>query len=153
MKAFGLFNKIKQTYFFFLKKKNQNGCLKKRSFSSSANSQYFFVKILWIGPWVSRIDWCEGHWCGLTYMVVRLSGISPNTAQKHQKCNFCLFLSLCRTASQPYRLNHVNALCINQSYKPKDQSIKISQKNIENWRSWKMIFFFSKNFFFFASSY
>ena len=26
------------------------------SFSSSANSQYFFMKISWIGPWVSRID-------------------------------------------------------------------------------------------------
>jgi hypothetical protein len=25
-------------------------------YSSSANSQYFFMKILWIGPWVSRID-------------------------------------------------------------------------------------------------
>jgi hypothetical protein len=56
MKPFGLFNKMKQKVFVFLKKKIQNGRLKKRSFSSSANSQYFFVKILWIGPWVSRID-------------------------------------------------------------------------------------------------
>ena len=56
MKAFGPFNKMKQIFFFFLKKKIQNGCLKKRSFSSSANSQYFFVKILWIGPWVSSND-------------------------------------------------------------------------------------------------
>jgi hypothetical protein len=39
-----------------LKKKIQNGRLKKSSFSSSANSQYFFLKISWIGPWVSRID-------------------------------------------------------------------------------------------------
>jgi hypothetical protein len=46
MKAFGLFNKMKQ----------RNGHLKKRSFSTSANSQYFFVKISWIGSWVSRID-------------------------------------------------------------------------------------------------
>jgi hypothetical protein len=38
------------------------------------------VKILWIGPWVSRIDWCVEHWCGSTYMVARLSGISPKTA-------------------------------------------------------------------------
>ena len=37
----------------------------------------FFVKIFWIGPWVSMIDWCKGHWCGSTYMVVRLSSISP----------------------------------------------------------------------------
>ena len=41
----------------FLKKKNQNG---RRSFSSFANSEYFFSKISWIGSWVSRIDWCKG---------------------------------------------------------------------------------------------
>ena len=34
----------------------------------------FFLKISWIG-W--RNDWCEGHWCGSSYMVVRLSDISP----------------------------------------------------------------------------
>jgi hypothetical protein len=33
----------------------QNGQLKKRSFFKIANSQYFLVKILWSGPWVSRI--------------------------------------------------------------------------------------------------
>ena len=27
----------------------------------------FFMKISWIGPWVSRIDWCQGHWSGSTY--------------------------------------------------------------------------------------
>ena len=48
MKAFGRFNKMKQ--------KKSKWPPKKRSFSSSANSQYFFVKISWIGPWVSRID-------------------------------------------------------------------------------------------------
>ena len=79
MKAFGLFNKIKPKK-KNSEKKNHNGRLKKRSSSSSANSQYFFVKILWIGPWVSRIDWCKGHWRGSIYMVVRLSGISPKTA-------------------------------------------------------------------------
>ena len=26
-------------------------------------------KIIWIGPWVSRIDCCNGHWCGSIYMV------------------------------------------------------------------------------------
>jgi hypothetical protein len=44
-----------------VQKKIQTGRLKKRSFSSSANSQYFFVKISWIGSWVYRIDCCEGH--------------------------------------------------------------------------------------------
>ena len=57
MKAFGLFYKMKQKKSKIKnQKKIQNGRLKKRSFSSSANFQYFFVKILWIGPWVSRID-------------------------------------------------------------------------------------------------
>ena len=51
------------------KKKIQNGRLKKTEFFKIANSHNFFVKILWIGPWVSRIDWCEGHWCSSTYMV------------------------------------------------------------------------------------
>merc|ERR1711894_755524 len=37
-------------------KKIQNGRLKKTSFSSSANSQYIFMKFSWSGPWVSRID-------------------------------------------------------------------------------------------------
>jgi hypothetical protein len=56
MKAFGLFDKMKKNRFFFSKIKIQNGRLKKMSFSSSANSQYFFVKISWIGCWVSKID-------------------------------------------------------------------------------------------------
>ena len=30
-----------------------------------------------------------------------------------QKCNFCLFYTLCQTAWRPYRLSHINALCIN----------------------------------------
>ena len=34
----------------FSLEKNQNGQVKKSSFSSSANSQYFFAKISWIGP-------------------------------------------------------------------------------------------------------
>ena len=56
MKAFGLFNKMKKKKYFFLKKKIQNGRLKKSAFFKTANSQYFFVKISCIGPWVSRIE-------------------------------------------------------------------------------------------------
>ena len=43
-------------------KKNQNGGLKKTEIFNSPNSQYFFSKISWIGPWVSKIDWCKGNW-------------------------------------------------------------------------------------------
>jgi hypothetical protein len=40
-----------QAKFFF-----QNGRFSKWPFFKIANSQNNFVKILWIGPWVSRID-------------------------------------------------------------------------------------------------
>ena len=33
--------------------------------------KYFFAKISGIGPWVSKINWCEGHWYGSTYMVIK----------------------------------------------------------------------------------
>ena len=78
----------KQKKNFFLEKKNQNGRLKKSAFFKIANSQNFFVKISWIGPWVSRIDWCEGHWFISTYMAVRLSDIRAKTGKK---CNICVF--------------------------------------------------------------
>ena len=97
-------------------KKIQNGRLKKNSFSSSANSQYFFMKISWIGPWVSRIDWCEGHWFVSTFVAVRLSDISSKTGKKCIFGVFRVFLSLCQTASQPQKLRQTNALCINQFY-------------------------------------
>ena len=74
--------------FFFWKKKYQNGRLKKSLFSKIANSQNFFAKISWIGPWVSRIEWCEAHWFGSTYMAVRLSEESSKTGKK---CIFCVF--------------------------------------------------------------
>ena len=97
-------------------KKKSKWLTQKRSFSSSANSQYFFMKISWIGPWVSRIDWCEGHWYGSTYMAVRLSDISSKTGKKCIFGVFRVFLSLCQTASQPQKLRQTNALRINQFY-------------------------------------
>ena len=73
---------------FFLKKRIQNGRLKKSAFFKIANCQDFFVKISWISPWVRRIDWCEGHWFISTYMDVRLSNIRAKTGKK---CNICVF--------------------------------------------------------------
>ena len=75
----------------------------------------FFVKISGIGPWLSRIDWCEGYWCGSTCMVVRLAGISTKLS-KNTKKKFCLFLSLCWTASRLYKSSQINTLRINRSY-------------------------------------
>ena len=108
------------------------------------------MKISWIGAWVSRIDWCKGDWCGLTHMVVRLSDIRSKPGKKRFFCVFRLFLSLCRTASRPYRLSHIIVLRINQFYKPKDQSMKFSWKYMENWWSWKMSFFWVGHFEFFC---
>ena len=83
---------LSKIFFFFSKKKKiQNGRLKKTSFCQTVNSQYFFAKLSGMGPWVSRIDWCEGHWFGSTYVVVRLSDISSKMAKKHQKSIFSLF--------------------------------------------------------------
>ena len=56
-KRAGLFTEMKQKKKFKMADlKIQNGRLKKTSFSSSANSQYFFMKFPWIGPWDSRIN-------------------------------------------------------------------------------------------------
>ena len=95
---------MKQKKNYFSEKKIQNGRLKKSSFFKIANSQNFFAKISQIRPWVSRIEWCEGHWCSSTYMAVRLSDKSSKTAKKYRKCIFWLFLRFCRTASRPYTL-------------------------------------------------
>ena len=40
---------------------------KKVHFSKLPIFKFFFLKISWIGPWVSRIDWCNGHWCSSTF--------------------------------------------------------------------------------------
>ena len=116
---FGLISMgMKQKKYFFFEKKNQNGRLKKSSFFKITNSQNFFAKISHFGPWVSRIDWCQGHWYGLNYMVVRQSDISSKTGKNRVFCVFRLFLSLCQTASRPYSLSHT--LC------PSHQSILLT---------------------------
>ena len=95
MKAFGLSIEMKN---FFLKK-NQIGW-QKLSFSSSANSQYFFVK-----NFVDRNDWFKGHWCGSQAVWQKLKNWV-----RTQKMHFTPFLSLCRTAWWLYRLSHINSL-------------------------------------------
>ena len=77
-KLWHVFMGMKQKFFFFfLKKKIQNGRLKKTEFFNFVKSWAISAKISWIGPWVSRIDWCKEHQCDSTYMAVRLSDVSP----------------------------------------------------------------------------
>ena len=87
------------------------------------------MKISWISPWISRIDWCEGKEC-----IFRV---------------FRPFLSLCRTASRPYRLSNIISLCINQSYQSKDQSMKFSWKILRIGDFEKWVFFWVGHFDFF----
>ena len=49
------------------------------SFSTTTESWAIPAKISWIGPWVPRIHWCKGHWCGLTYIFERQSEVSSKT--------------------------------------------------------------------------
>ena len=71
-----IWKKLKQKNFFFSKKKFKMADSKKLSFSTTPKSWAIVAKILQIGPWVSRIDWCKGHQCDSTYMAVRLSDVS-----------------------------------------------------------------------------
>ena len=61
-------------------KKNSKWPTQKRVIFHLRQFSIFFFKKSWIGPWVSRIDWCERHWCGSTCMAMRLSDISSKTA-------------------------------------------------------------------------
>ena len=62
-------------------------------------------------------------------------------------CVFTPFLNLYRTAPQPYRLSHINALCINQS--SKDQSMKFFKKFFWKLAILKNSVSFSRPFWFF----
>ena len=56
---------------------------------------------------------------GRTVNDLFLSKLPAGRANCHSTCIFCvfrLFLSLCQTASQPYKLSHTNALRVNQFY-------------------------------------
>ena len=69
----------------FLKNKNSKWPTQKKWVFQNRQFSIFFVEISCIGligPWVTRIDWCEGHWWGSTYMAVRLSDISSKTGKK-----------------------------------------------------------------------
>ena len=58
-------------------KKKSKWPTQKTEIFKTANSQYFFDKILGIGLWIYRINWCEWLRYGSTHMVVRLSEWRP----------------------------------------------------------------------------
>jgi hypothetical protein len=86
-------------------------------FFKTINSQYFFTTLSWVGPWVSRTNWCKRHQCDSINIFIRLSDKRPKTS----KNAFFVFFACFR----PYVElpdNHIGwALLINWSYWPKDQ--------------------------------
>ena len=60
----------KHLWWIFIEIKQKKGpkwpTQKKTFFFKITNSQFFFSKISEIGPWVSRIQFCKGYWCGST---------------------------------------------------------------------------------------
>ena len=89
------------------------------SFSSSANSQYFFAKISGICP---DLDLSMQRALKMLYGCQAVQWAEKRGKNKEMQF-FLLFLSLRWTAWPPYRLSHIIALCINFFYLPKDQSL------------------------------
>ena len=56
------------------------------------------------------------HQCGSTYLVCPTVIHEPKKGLKMHFCVFSPFFSSCLTDWQPYRLNHIDARCINLSY-------------------------------------
>ena len=82
-----------------------------------ANSQFFFAKILEIGPWVSSRNLCEGHQCGSNYMVVRLSDVRYKTGKNSI---FSVFASFRPDVRQPDDLIGGATLMLFTSISPTD---------------------------------
>ena len=93
MKLLGFFHTEKPKKIFFEQPNNQKPKTKKLNkshFQGFVNSQYFFMKISWIGPWVSRIDWCKRHWRGSK------RGNNKSRNEDAKKCPYCEKTFQCR---------------------------------------------------------
>ena len=94
----------------FLKKANPKWpTQKKLVFQFCQFSTCFFFKNFMDWSLVSRIDWCKGHWCESTYMVVRLSNVSSKTGKK---CIFWICFSIFFFASSPWKSVKVSWLWV-----------------------------------------
>ena len=94
---------------------------------------------------------CWGHICPFSSFffscIFMIFGILFDFYYNIKKV-FELEIEYCFLSLWPYRLSHINALCINLSYSPKDQSLKFLRKNKFFWVGH---FFFFFQFFWFAS--
>ena len=101
-------------------KKSKWQTKKKEIFFKITNSQRFFAKNSWIGPWVSRINWYEGHWYSSTYMVVRLSDISSkqpkNTKNTFFVCFWAFFCTRLYLRPNGAQKTKLKAVCVSNIY-------------------------------------
>ena len=113
---------------------------KQKSFSGLRQFSIFFHENFW--DWsLDEYDWLMQR--ALMWLNLYDCEAVRHTLKNRQKCIFGvfrLFLGLCRTASQLYRLSHINVLDINQCYTSKDQSQKFSRKILRIGEALKMIF-------------
>jgi hypothetical protein len=78
-RTFDCFSWVKAKKNGKIKIKNQKWPTQNTIFFTTVNSCLFYVKLSWIGPWFSRINWYEGHQCDSSDMVGWLSYIRPKT--------------------------------------------------------------------------
>ena len=83
---------MKQKKKTFFGKKFKMADSKKTEFFNFVKSWANSAKISWIRPWVSRIEWCEGHWFCSTHLAVRLADLSSKMAKKGQKSIFWAYV-------------------------------------------------------------
>ena len=109
---------------------------------SSTKSQYFFAKISGIGPWVRRaLMWLNLYGRQAVWRKLKKRGKNAFFVFVH------LFWAYVRQPDD--HIGWGTSMPFASIY---PIHLKISQKNIENWRSWKMAFFgfFKKKMFVFS---
>jgi hypothetical protein len=127
------------TKFFFFDKKKLPTQKKNKDFQLSQFSFFILENFRdWSLGMYNKLMWRASMWLNLYGRPAVWRKLKKG--QKIQKIHFNSKLSLRRTVWWPNRFSHINTLCINLLYLPKDQSLKFSRKKIENWGSWKSQF-------------
>ncbi len=116
MKAFGLFNKMKQTNKKIPEKNNSKWPPKKKVIFQLRQFSIFFCE--------NFMDWSFGQ-----------QRHKPKNSLKTPKMHFLPVFELMSDSLTTIQVEPHQCPCINQSYTSKDQSQKFSRKNIESWRS------------------
>jgi hypothetical protein len=126
--------------------KYPNDQIKKTEIFKTTNSRKKNAKNSRIGPWISSFDWCEGHWCGSTYMVMKLSDMSSKTGKK---CIFCFLGCFWAYVGQPH--DHIDWAAVMpfasiNTTNSRTNPWHFCEIFFENWQFWKSQFFWVGHF-------